>query len=356
MCDENVQHGVPLRCLELFSGVGGFHYALKESVAHFEVLLAFDINDVVNAVYAHNFPGTTIRQCNIQSLKADFYDNQNADLWTMSPPCQPFTKKGAQRDVADRRCDALKSICSALQRMRRPPRFICVENVCGFETSSAHAMLVEVLTELEYELQEFILSPADLAIPNSRPRYYLLAKRNPGSSLVGMSGFISRKLPDCATSTNHLPHYIGEFVCDECDRDTRLRLDERMAARYAKGIDMVTRKSTRSSCFTKSYSLLISSSGPVLVCAPEYQVSCFIHCFYLFVHYILTHLSLLPLKGVCSEQMLAHLKKKEHFDGRKLRRIFVMPFRTFLVFGFGMNIIRVTHRWSLAKNFSGFHI
>ncbi|KHN80743.1 tRNA (cytosine-5-)-methyltransferase [Toxocara canis] len=272
MCDENVQHGVPLRCLELFSGVGGFHYALKESVAHFEVLLAFDINDVVNAVYAHNFPGTTIRQCNIQSLKADFYDNQNADLWTMSPPCQPFTKKGAQRDVADRRCDALKSICSALQRMRRPPRFICVENVCGFETSSAHAMLVEVLTELEYELQEFILSPADLAIPNSRPRYYLLAKRNPGSSLVGMSGFISRKLPDCATSTNHLPHYIGEFVCDECDRDTRLRLDERMAARYAKGIDMVTRKSTRSSCFTKSYSLLISSSGPVLVCAPEYQM------------------------------------------------------------------------------------
>uniref|UniRef100_A0A915C4V7 DNA (cytosine-5-)-methyltransferase n=1 Tax=Parascaris univalens TaxID=6257 RepID=A0A915C4V7_PARUN len=262
MLDETRTQPAALRCLELFSGIGGFHYALKESGTRFEMLAAFDISDVANAIYKHNFPRTTVHQCNIQALTPEFYDRQGADLWTMSPPCQPFTRKGIQRDVDDRRCDALMKICSTLESMHEPPRFIFLENVCGFETSTAHSIFVEVLAKLHYYMQEFILSPMDLGIPNSRPRYYLLAKRQFDSSMIDATpGVILTRFPDCMISVNvQSIRCLGEYVHDECDHETQLMVNGRIAGRYAKAIDMVTRKSRRSSCFTKSYSVFIASS------------------------------------------------------------------------------------------------
>lgn len=54
-----------LRCLELYSGIGGMHFALESAFSehgatlanytHFEVVAAIDINTVANAVYQENF-------------------------------------------------------------------------------------------------------------------------------------------------------------------------------------------------------------------------------------------------------------------------------------------------------------
>lgn len=46
---------MPLRALEFYSGIGGMHYALIAAVPEAEVLRAFEINDVANDVYEHNF-------------------------------------------------------------------------------------------------------------------------------------------------------------------------------------------------------------------------------------------------------------------------------------------------------------
>lgn len=40
-----------LKVLELFSGIGGMHYALKESGVPGEVIAAIEINTVANEVY-----------------------------------------------------------------------------------------------------------------------------------------------------------------------------------------------------------------------------------------------------------------------------------------------------------------
>ena len=56
---ENEDTGNPeLRVLELFSGIGGMHYALKTACPgdRSEVLAAVDISEVANEVYRHNFP------------------------------------------------------------------------------------------------------------------------------------------------------------------------------------------------------------------------------------------------------------------------------------------------------------
>ena len=47
----------PLSALEIYSGTGGMHYALMESLGDgVEVVAAFDINTSVNSIYRLNFP------------------------------------------------------------------------------------------------------------------------------------------------------------------------------------------------------------------------------------------------------------------------------------------------------------
>lgn len=55
--------------------------------------------------------------------------------------------------------------------------------VSGFEESSARDMFCDTLTRSGFEFQEFLISSAQLGVPNSRLRYYLIAKRKsePGS-------------------------------------------------------------------------------------------------------------------------------------------------------------------------------
>jgi tRNA (cytosine38-C5)-methyltransferase len=58
------------------------------------------------------------------------------------------------------------------------PRYIFVENVPGFETSQSRAYLVGTLHTLGFHIEEYLLSPIYLGIPNDRKRYYLLARKN----------------------------------------------------------------------------------------------------------------------------------------------------------------------------------
>uniref|UniRef100_A0A2I2YU23 tRNA aspartic acid methyltransferase 1 n=1 Tax=Gorilla gorilla gorilla TaxID=9595 RepID=A0A2I2YU23_GORGO len=50
----------PLRVLELYSGVGGMHHALRESCIPAQVVAAIDVNTVANEVYKYNFPNTQL--------------------------------------------------------------------------------------------------------------------------------------------------------------------------------------------------------------------------------------------------------------------------------------------------------
>lgn len=48
----------------------------------------------------------------------------------------------------------------------------------GFEDSVAHDVLIETLKKCGYNFQEYLLSPSNFGIPNSRLRYYIIAKLN----------------------------------------------------------------------------------------------------------------------------------------------------------------------------------
>uniref|UniRef100_A0A8D2JXR7 tRNA aspartic acid methyltransferase 1 n=1 Tax=Theropithecus gelada TaxID=9565 RepID=A0A8D2JXR7_THEGE len=58
----------PLRVLELYSGVGGMHHAMRESCIPAQVVAAIDVNTVANEVYKYNFPHTQLLAKTIEVL------------------------------------------------------------------------------------------------------------------------------------------------------------------------------------------------------------------------------------------------------------------------------------------------
>ncbi|KAE8652193.1 hypothetical protein Csa_022276 [Cucumis sativus] len=168
----------PWRVLEFYSGIGGMRYSLLSAGIHAKVVQAFDINDKANDVYEHNF-GDRPYQGNIESLTAADIDSYQAHVWLLSPPCQPYTRQGLQKQSGDARAFSFLKILELMVEASRPPVMLFMENVVGFETSDTHTKMIEILEKTGFSTQEFILSPMQFGVPYSRPRYFCLAKRKP---------------------------------------------------------------------------------------------------------------------------------------------------------------------------------
>ena len=141
-----------------------------------KVVFSVDINDSANEVYRHNFPATSQQSRNIGSLTADEINKLGPKIVMMSPPCQPFTRVGLKLDVNDPRCSSFLHILEILPNLNTI-EFILMENVVGFEDSEMKNAFTETLDQCQFHYREFILSPLCLNIPNSRSRYYLLARK-----------------------------------------------------------------------------------------------------------------------------------------------------------------------------------
>lgn len=63
--------------------------------------------------------------------------------------------------------------------LQSPPKYLLVENVLGFEASATAQELRTFLAQQGYAVQEFQLSPTQLGVPYSRPRYFCLARKVP---------------------------------------------------------------------------------------------------------------------------------------------------------------------------------
>ena len=176
---SSVQSCDCLRALEFYAGVGGFHYGLLKSGVNADVVGSFDLNPTANKIYRHNFPNTAHLNRNICGLTASELDKLEPDIMHMSPPCQPFTRQGLRRDKEDRRTDSFFHLMLTISEMRSPPNYILMENVQGFESSHTRNEFTQTLERAGYSYQEFLLSPSQFGVPNSRLRYYLLAKKRP---------------------------------------------------------------------------------------------------------------------------------------------------------------------------------
>lgn len=250
-----------LRVLELFSGIGGMHYALRTSQIAGTVVAAVDINTVANVVYTHNFPETRLLNNNVQKLTPRAINKLDVNTILMSPPCQPFTRVGNQRDVDDYRSDALKHLCDLVGDLTTVDK-ILMENVRGFEKSRAHDMYIQCLNSSGFDYREFIVSPTQLGVPNTRHRYFCIARRSRPFSFL-QKDQISMELPEEGRATSLEPFPVQRILeVDGSLLEAYLIKDDTLLKR-AWLLDIVTSEDTNTMCFTKAYVHYCEGTGSV---------------------------------------------------------------------------------------------
>lgn len=172
-----------MRVLELFSGIGGCAAALGPRAAG--IVAAVDQDEAASIAYAHLHGSSVIRR-NLHHVKPSWFEAFEADFWWMSPPCQPYTIRGKQRDLDDRRSEAFQRVVAAIDALR--PAAVAMENVPWFAGSRSEALIREVLARHGYAVHQELLCPTALGLPAQRRRYYLVAARDglcaPSSSRV----------------------------------------------------------------------------------------------------------------------------------------------------------------------------
>ena len=259
-----------LRVLEFYSGIGGMHYALMNSGVNAEVVAAFDINTTANHVYRANFPNTPLCQRNINGLTLSYIEQLKSDVFVMSPPCQPFTRQGHRADDKDNRTSSFIHLLDILSQLSHKPTHIVIENVQGFESSTTRQYLLKILTTCDYTWQEFLLTPTQFGIPNSRLRYYLLAKLKPLQFTFATSDKPYSSLPNLSDHPVEQPVALSNFLrSPSVEEETDLMVPVDVLTRYSCLLDIVREDSTGCCCFTKAYRHYVEGTGSVIQCDKE---------------------------------------------------------------------------------------
>ncbi|KAI8983883.1 S-adenosyl-L-methionine-dependent methyltransferase [Pilobolus umbonatus] len=259
----------PIRCLEFFSGIGGLHYALNIAQIHAVVVQAFDVNLVANKVYQHNF-GLSPSTRSIDRLTLNELESYKANCWLLSPPCQPYTRGGNQKDIYDPRAKPLLHLIDLLPQLSHSPDYIFLENVKDFELSKSREKLIQQLVRLNYTVQECLLSPTQFGIPNTRLRYYLMArKKRVGDKIQGSIcldlNHIYTSWPFTGQMDVALPE-LSFYLEKDADENKDYRVPDKSILKLHKfRLDIVQPTDRLTSCITKAYgSRHIRTSGSLI--------------------------------------------------------------------------------------------
>ncbi len=179
--DPNTRSTVPtVAALELFAGIGGAAIALRSISAGVRVAVDIDLHAL--QVYRDNFPSHQTIAAEIASLDLSQFAS---NFWWLSPPCLPFTSKGRQRDLDDRRTDSLVAVLKQIPALL--PEFVVLENVPPFAESRACRLTSALLEANGYQVAIEVRCPTELGYPMRRRRCFVVASRRGLRDLQPMS-------------------------------------------------------------------------------------------------------------------------------------------------------------------------
>lgn len=174
-----------LRFVDLFAGLGGFHYALRD-LGH-ECVFASEIEPSLQSLYKANFPGSaSYVHGDIRKAKDHVPPH---DVLCGGFPCPSFSKSGRQHGRRESRGRLFYEIIDILEK-RRPP-YVLLENVGNFERTAGGntwRIVRESLERLGYNVRgtehvasggSGLISPHHLGYPHHRERFYIVASLDP---------------------------------------------------------------------------------------------------------------------------------------------------------------------------------
>lgn len=205
----------PLKFIDLFCGIGGFHQALSK--IGFECVFASDIDENCRNTYEKNYnikPEGDITKIAIDKIP-------KFDILCGGFPCQPFSKAGFQKGFNDFRGNLFFDICKIIEKHK--PMYLILENVrnlASHDNGNTWNVIRNSIKELGYYTYNdpVLLNVLHFNIPQNRERVVIMCKRMD----LG-------ELPEIPRIDKNPKKKLTKFIKDIIDEnDTNVKLTVKM--------------------------------------------------------------------------------------------------------------------------------
>jgi len=174
-----------LSFIDLFAGIGGFHFALHQIGA--ECVFASEIDEKARLTYQANFKDISPELFesglfgdkelfNKDITKIDPKDIPDHDILCAGFPCQPFSNAGFKKGFEDTRGTLFFNIADIISK--KQPKAFFLENVRGLfnhNNGKTFKIIKRVITEdLGYSFFYKIVKASDYGLPQARPRLFMV--------------------------------------------------------------------------------------------------------------------------------------------------------------------------------------
>ena len=163
-----------IRFFDMFSGIGGFRSGL-EAIGGFECAGHCEIDKQANQAYCAIYDVKQEEVYFNDATKIDPKDVPDIDLICAGFPCQTFSIAGRRRGFDDVRGTLFFEIARIASYKK--PAYMLLENVPGLlshDSGRTFATILNVLSELGYDVVWQVLNSKDFGVPQSRKRVYLI--------------------------------------------------------------------------------------------------------------------------------------------------------------------------------------
>lgn len=156
--------------IDLFAGIGGFHYAL-EAQGH-EAVFASEWDK--NAVQTYENNHGLKPWGDITAIEAK--DIPSHDIIAAGFPCQAFSVSGKQNGFSDPRGTLFFEIARIAKHHR--PKILFLENVRNFakhDNGNTLKTVLHTLDDLGYNASTQLFNASDFGLPQNRQRFFIVA-------------------------------------------------------------------------------------------------------------------------------------------------------------------------------------
>src|SRR3989338_10685527 len=205
----------PVKFIDLFAGIGGFHLAFHEHGARCVFESEWDKH--ARATYERNFERISPEVFSTNNFVGDItkVSPQNIpdfNVLTGGFPCQPFSNAGLKKGFADTRGTLFFDVARIINYHR--PKVVFLENVKRFKThdgGNTFEVVKNTLEEMGYEVHANVLNAKNFGVPQNRERIYIigfLGKTNfkfpEGNKKVKVGDILERKVDQKYTISDKL--------------------------------------------------------------------------------------------------------------------------------------------------------
>jgi len=197
----------PLKFIDLFCGIGSFHYSFKQF--GWECVMSCDIDKAVKETYTENYNQVPLDD--ITKIEPEHISP--FDILCAGFPCQPFSQCGQHKGFDDDRGTLFFNIMKFVKFHK--PKIIILENVQGLLNHNGGNTFKTIITQIEndnYIVGHKVLKCSDYGIPQMRKRLFIIGIR----SDLELKNKINNIL-DFKEYEKHVS--LSEYLEKQCEKD-----------------------------------------------------------------------------------------------------------------------------------------